>query len=89
MAVTIFGILWSIRTRIQRPGVMFSAYLILNGIERYLIEQIRVNPPYTFFGIEATQAELIAMTLTLLGIIGVIVCLRRNQVLDSDYNLST
>ena len=68
---------------------MFSAYLILNGIERYLIEQIRVNPPYTFFGIEATQAELIAMTLTLLGIIGVIVCLRRNQVLDSDYNLST
>ncbi|MGB0645795.1 MAG: prolipoprotein diacylglyceryl transferase [Bradymonadia bacterium] len=89
MAVTIFAILWSIRKRIHRPGVMFSAYLILNGIERYLIEQIRVNPPYTFFGIEATQAELIAMTLTLLGIIGLIVCLKRDQVLDSDYNLST
>ena len=89
MALTIFAILWIIRKRLVKPGVMLSVYLIFNGIERFAIEQIRVNPPYNFLGIEATQAELIAMTLTLGGVLGLITCLRRTKVLDSDYSLST
>jgi prolipoprotein diacylglyceryltransferase len=89
MALTIFGILWIIRKRLVNPGVMLSVYLIFNGIERFAIEQIRVNPPYTFFGLEATQAELIAITLTLSGVIGLFTCLKRTKVLDSDYSLST
>ena len=89
MALTIFAILWMIRKRLVNPGMMLSVYLIFNGLERFAIEQIRVNPPYNFLGIEATQAELIAITLTLGGVVGLMTCLKRTKVLDSDYSLST
>ena len=53
------------------PGVMFSVYLILNGIERFLIEKIRVNNKYDIFGLKITQAEIISSLLIILGIIGI------------------
>lgn len=71
MAAIIFGILWALRKKIQIPGVIFSLYLIFNGIERFLIEKIRINPDYHFFGIEATQAEIISVALFLSGIAGI------------------
>ena len=71
MAFIIFGILWSIRKKINAPGMLFSIYLIFNGIERFLIEKIRINANYHFFGIEATQAEVIAVLLIIAGIAGV------------------
>ncbi len=72
MAAIIFGILWSFRKKIQIPGIIFSAYLIFNGIERFFIERIRINPDYHFFGIDATQAEIIAVALFISGIAGII-----------------
>ena len=50
---------------------MFSFYLIFNGIERFLIEKIRINPDYNILGIKATQAEIIAVLLIIVGIGGV------------------
>lgn len=70
VGLLIFFFLWSIRKRISAPGVLFSIYLVLNGIERFLIEQIRVNIRYHFLGISATQAELIALLLIAAGIAG-------------------
>jgi prolipoprotein diacylglyceryl transferase len=67
----LFLILWFIRKRLRVPGFLFSIYLILNGIERLFIEQIRVNIRHRFLGIEVTQAEVIAVCLILLGIIGI------------------
>ena len=66
MATAIFGILWALRSRIRIPGRMFALYLVFNGAERLLIEQIRVNAKMTALGIQFTQAELIA-ALTLLS----------------------
>ncbi|RYD89036.1 MAG: diacylglyceryl transferase, partial [Sphingobacteriales bacterium] len=43
MCLLLFAVLWSIRDRIRVPGVFFGIYLILNGIERFFIELIRVN----------------------------------------------
>ena len=71
MAFAIFGILWSIRKKIKIPGVLFSIYLVFNGIERFFIEKIRINPDYHFLGIDATQAELIAVLLFVLGLFGI------------------
>jgi prolipoprotein diacylglyceryltransferase len=48
---------------------MFGVYLFLNGLERILIEKMRVNNPYLIFGIEATQAQLIAFCLMLAGVL--------------------
>ena len=70
MSFIIFGILWGIRKKIKAPGVMFSIYLIFNGIERSLIEKIRINERYEIWGIEYTQAEFIAFLLIAFGIAG-------------------
>jgi prolipoprotein diacylglyceryltransferase len=35
--------------------------MVVNGIERFLIEKIRVNAVYELFGKTATQAEIIAV----------------------------
>jgi prolipoprotein diacylglyceryltransferase len=60
-ALAIFGLLWAVRKRIERPLVMFGLYMVLNGIERFWIEKIRVNAVYELFGKTATQAEIIAV----------------------------
>lgn len=72
MALMIFLILWLIRNRIKSAGMIFSLFLIFNGIERLLIEQIRVNSTYNIFGFHITQAELISSSLILIGLIGVL-----------------
>jgi phosphatidylglycerol:prolipoprotein diacylglycerol transferase len=68
VCMVLFFFLWSIRDRIKVPGVMFGIYLILNGVERFLVELIRVNTRYHVAGISFTQAELISLILVLSGI---------------------
>lgn len=68
MCGLIFGFLMMIRKRLKAIGVLFFTYLSLNGVERYLIEQIRVNKPY---GFGLNQAEIIALSFILFGIIGI------------------
>ena len=70
MGTVIFLILWFTRKRWTVPGYLFSFYLILNGIERFLIEFIRVNRRYHFLGLELSQAQWIAIGLVLLGAAG-------------------
>jgi phosphatidylglycerol:prolipoprotein diacylglycerol transferase len=70
MGTAIFIILWTIRKKLRIPGHLFSVYLILNGIERFLIEHIRVNIKHHILGMVMTQAEFIAVILIILGIAG-------------------
>ncbi len=65
-----FGLLMFLRTRIKTPGILFSLFLILNGIERFFIEKIRVNNKMDFLGMKITQAEIISTCLVLIGLIG-------------------
>jgi prolipoprotein diacylglyceryltransferase len=76
MATALFAVLWLLRKRLAVPGMLFGAYLIANGVERFLIEQIRVNPPVTGSGLNLTQAEIISV-LTALGGIVLIAVLRK------------
>jgi len=68
MCVILFFVLWSIRKKIKVPGILFSIYLILNGLERFTIEKIRVNTKYHFGSFQPTQAELISGLLVITGI---------------------
>lgn len=68
ICLVLFFVLWQIRDRIKISGVMFGVYMILNGVERFLIELIRVNTRYNVAGIAFTQAELISLCLVLGGI---------------------
>jgi prolipoprotein diacylglyceryltransferase len=67
-----FFLLWSLRKRIKIPGILFSIYLILSGLERYFIEIIRVTKRYNIFGWELSQAQIISL-LMVVGGIGMIV----------------
>jgi phosphatidylglycerol---prolipoprotein diacylglyceryl transferase len=62
-----FIILMAIRRKVTTPGVIFGIYLILNGIERFFVEKIRVNTKYDIFGFHPTQAEIIASLLVIGG----------------------
>ncbi|MFN7116722.1 MAG: prolipoprotein diacylglyceryl transferase [Saprospiraceae bacterium] len=76
----IAGILWALRKRLEViPGMLFFVYLILNGIERFWVESIRVNIRYNFLGLQPTQAEVIAIALIVIGILGCVILWRRSR----------
>ncbi|HTL09294.1 MAG TPA: prolipoprotein diacylglyceryl transferase family protein [Chitinophagaceae bacterium] len=64
----LFGIIWSVRKKFTVPGTLFGFYLMVNGIERFLIEKIRVNTKYASLPLQPTQAEIISSLLILTGI---------------------
>jgi prolipoprotein diacylglyceryl transferase len=73
MATIIFSILWSVRKKFACPGFIFSLYMAFNGVERFFIEQYRVNTKLEWIqGINATQAEVIAILFVLVGIAGML-----------------
>ncbi|HET8820683.1 MAG TPA: prolipoprotein diacylglyceryl transferase family protein [Thermoleophilaceae bacterium] len=65
-------VLWRLRDRFA-PGVLFGIYLIVAGIERFLVEFIRRNDDVVA---GLTQAQLIS--LVLLGVGAAIVVVRRD-----------
>ena len=69
VCLILFGILWSVRKKLKIPGTLFALYLMMNGIERFLIEKIRVNETINFLGFQPTQAEVISVLLFLTGAI--------------------
>ncbi|MFI5205137.1 MAG: prolipoprotein diacylglyceryl transferase [Flavobacteriales bacterium] len=79
MCSFLFGVMWLVRKRYIIAGLMFSTYLMLNGVERFLIEKIRVNKTYVIFGNEITQAEIISFSFILVGLVGIIYLLRRHK----------
>ena len=79
--ILLFFVLWSVRKRTMIPGMIFFLYLILNGIERFLVESIRVNSKYQVGDFTFTQAQLISTLLFLTGVIGVIYLGKRKKSL--------
>lgn len=67
MGIGIFLLLWALRKRIRRPLHLFGLYLVLNGLERFMVEGIRVNYKYDWGALHPSQAEIIAVCLTLGG----------------------
>jgi phosphatidylglycerol---prolipoprotein diacylglyceryl transferase len=77
---TLIGIfLWSIRKKLKINGMLFMIYLVLNGLERFFIEKIRVNDKLHAFGLTFTQAELIAVLLVLIGIVGGVILYQKDK----------
>lgn len=68
MAAILFGVLWAFRKHPFLNGWLFGLYLVFNGVERYLIEQIRVNNVLDFIVFRATQAEVIAVLTVVVGL---------------------
>lgn len=63
----LFLIMWSFRKKVRQPGILTGVYLVFAGVERLLVEQIRVNNKYDFLPFQPTQAELISVFLIIFG----------------------
>lgn len=69
----LFLLLLAIRKRVHTAGIISGIYLIFTGLERFLIEKIRVNSTYSIFGLNPTQAEIISILLILTGIMIILI----------------
>lgn len=80
MAAALFGVLWALRRHPFLSGWLFALYLVFNGVERFLIEQIRVNVVMFRLGdFEVTQAMFIAALLVVVGLAGLALTWRRRE----------
>jgi prolipoprotein diacylglyceryltransferase len=73
----LFAVLWTSRKRFKLPGQMFGFYFILNGMERFTIEKIRVNTKYEGLPFQPTQAELISTLLIIAGVVIMIIASKK------------
>lgn len=70
MMLVIFIFTWSIRKKFtSAPAFLMFLVLLLNGIERFFIETIRVTERYEGF-FNLTQAQIISMFLVAISIVG-------------------
>ncbi len=69
VCLLLFVLLWTVRKKFKTPGKFFGFYLILNGLERFFIEKIRITSTYNFLGFHPTQAQVIAIFLIIAGVI--------------------
>jgi len=76
-AIIIFAILWSMRKKIHYFGQLFYYYLILTGVERLLIEFVRLNPKIIF---NLSQAQLISIIMIIFGLIMIFINKNKNEV---------
>ena len=60
-----FYYLWKLRVKIKIPGNLFFTYLVLAGIERFLVEFIRTNEKYLFDIFSG--AQMISFLMVLIG----------------------
>ncbi|MCB0727021.1 MAG: prolipoprotein diacylglyceryl transferase [Ignavibacteriae bacterium] len=63
-AIFIFLFLWKRRDKYKTAGIIFAYYLILSGIERFIIEFIRLNPRIVF---GLSQAQIISLAMIAIG----------------------
>jgi phosphatidylglycerol---prolipoprotein diacylglyceryl transferase len=63
LVMLLVGVLWKMRTQLHTPGVLFGWFLIFDGVERIVIDQIRTNTAWVG---PFTQVELIG-TLLIIG----------------------
>jgi phosphatidylglycerol---prolipoprotein diacylglyceryl transferase len=64
LVMVLVSLLWAMRTKMRTPGVLFGWFLILNGIERIAIDQIRTTQPWIG---PFTQVEFIGLFLIIGG----------------------
>ncbi len=74
MAAVLAGVLWLLRKHPFKAGWLISLYAVFAGVERFLIEMIRVNPK-GLFGLP--QSQLISIGFIVAGLIGLAMTTRR------------
>lgn len=77
MSLIIFAIVWRLRERINPAGALFTIWLALAGVERFIVEIFRAKDDRFFGGL--TVAQLISLGLVVAGIAGTMYLMRRGN----------
>jgi len=67
MATGMFWIIWRMRKHSHREGWLFGLYLLLAGIERFVVEFFRAKDDYLAIGL--TIAQVLALSACVAGIV--------------------
>jgi phosphatidylglycerol---prolipoprotein diacylglyceryl transferase len=70
VCLVLFLLLWGLSRKLTAPGLLFSLYAVMIGLERFFVEYIRVTPRHVFLGWTLTQAQLISIGFIAIGITG-------------------
>ncbi len=65
-----FVIMWLIRKKNFKPGIMFSLFFVFEGLERFITEFWRTNPNYIFNYL--SDAQLISIIFIIIGVVLII-----------------
>ena len=72
--------LWRLRDRV-RPGILFALYLVIAGVERFLVEFIRRNDEVA---LGLTAAQIWSLAQFVIGVVWLTVVQRRGGLLRED-----
>ncbi|QEY17581.1 prolipoprotein diacylglyceryl transferase [Cellvibrio sp. KY-GH-1] len=79
VAFITFALLWALRKKFSVTGQLFCCYLLLSSLARFLVEFIRINYQYEFFGIFLSQAQIIALVLAMMSVVGFVILKGSNK----------
>lgn len=63
MTLIMFAVLWSLRKRLSRPGLLFAVYLALAGVERFIVEIFRAKDDRLLGALTVAQTISIGLVL--------------------------
>jgi phosphatidylglycerol:prolipoprotein diacylglycerol transferase len=86
VAAALAGVLWLLRKHPFKAGWLFSLYAVFAGAERFLIEEIRVNPEAAF---GLPQSQIISVLFVAAGLVGLAVTTRRGPALEGPASVSS
>ena len=66
LGLIMFGILWKLRRHGHAEGWLFGVYLVLAGIERFIVEFFRAKDDRLSIGL--TEAQLLAIAAVIIGV---------------------
>lgn len=81
LCVVFGGVLWVLRKHPFKAGWLFSLFLVIQGLERFLIEFLRTNREWAF---GLSQSQWISIGLITAGAIGLAMLTRRLQPSEAD-----
>jgi len=67
--ITIVFIILYLNRKKMKPGILFSLYLLLSGLERFFIEFIRINLRIHLFGLSLSEAQIVSILMIIAGAI--------------------
>lgn len=70
ICISLFAVLWLLRDKLRRPGLMFFLFILLNGLERFFMEFIKLNQLTCIGNTCLSQAQYIALAFIITGIAG-------------------